>query len=264
MKFLHLSDLHYSKHAGKNEKLDKMFKAIAKLYPEHSLIISGDITDDGHKLQYSNARKALEPFKDRLFLCPGNHDYGTSGIGYFKERAELFDRELAVPLGQGRPFAAKNEPVTSTPAQGKDRLMLIALNTCLETGSCLDFACGEVGGKQLRALAAILADPAVRSMKTILFFHHHLFAHTRKLLYLRDAAALMKVLREHPADYVLFGHLHKTGAWNDKAEVWNGKPGAAYVLAADKSPDSSIAREITYENNELSFGYKWLRPTPKP
>jgi 3',5'-cyclic AMP phosphodiesterase CpdA len=48
-------------------------------YPKHYLIVTGDISDDGHEQQFSNAFEALKASKGRIFLCPGNHDIGAAG-----------------------------------------------------------------------------------------------------------------------------------------------------------------------------------------
>lgn len=52
MKFLHISDLHYHKNKKYNKAADKVLKALKANYPKHNLIVTGDITDDGHNEQY--------------------------------------------------------------------------------------------------------------------------------------------------------------------------------------------------------------------
>ena len=98
MKFIHLSDLHFHSKESDNLAAVKLLEFIRYAYPTHKLIITGDIVDDGHEEQYKWALEMLEPFTGRLFLCPGNHDFGVRGNLYSPERAERFDRYLSVPL----------------------------------------------------------------------------------------------------------------------------------------------------------------------
>jgi len=54
-KFLHISDLHIHRQEQKNADVARLLEFISETYPEHYLIITGDITDDGDKKQYENA-----------------------------------------------------------------------------------------------------------------------------------------------------------------------------------------------------------------
>lgn len=124
-----------------------------------------------------------------------------------------------------------------------DSVMLIALDTNLETENPFDFACGEVGPKQLAALNTILLDPFAANMTKILFFHHHPFMHNHPFMELTDARSLMKAIygRVH---VVLFGYKHVMGRW----ENLNG---IRFVLAADNSPGKDYAREIVVEKGSI-------------
>lgn len=64
--------------------------------------------------------------------------------------------------------------------------MLIALDTNLETEHPFDFACGEIGTKQLAVLATILSDPTATNMIKMLFFHHHPFMFNNPFMELKD------------------------------------------------------------------------------
>ena len=87
MKFIHISDLHFHRSKKDNKGAVKLLKLIEQRYPAHYLIVTGDITDDGDAEQYDRAAEALSAFAGRMFICPGNHDFGAAGFIYDRNRA---------------------------------------------------------------------------------------------------------------------------------------------------------------------------------
>jgi 3',5'-cyclic AMP phosphodiesterase CpdA len=244
MRFLHVSDLHYHRNPADNKAADTTLTFIKKTYPKHHLIVTGDITDDGHPEQYENARKALLPFRESgISICPGNHDFGAAGNFYSRERAERFDELLSRPLGQPGTFTGDQTPVVTMTGSADDRVMLIGLDTNLETEQPFDFACGEVGKKQLDALDSILANRETCNLLKVVFFHHHPFMVNDPFMELRDAEQLGRVLYRR-VNVVLFGHKHVSHAWEDR---W----GVRWTLAADNTPGKDYAREIVVEHGEF-------------
>ena len=223
--------------------LDSPGKTVRDRYPDHTLIVTGDITDDGHSLQYQNAFEALQPFIGKVFIAPGNHDFGAAGNFYSRERAIRFDEMLSVPLKQGGTFQGDNTPVINMVEKGEDRAMLIALDTNLETDHPFDFACGEVGVEQLLLLDRILSDLSIADKVKILFFHHHPFIRNDPFMELIDARNLWRTIYSK-VDVLLFGHRHV-------AEQWNNYNGIQYVLASDDSPGKDWAREITIDKKTI-------------
>ena len=242
MKFIHLSDLHFHRSKKDNKSAVKILKKIKEKYSKHYLIITGDIVDDGHEKQYERAFEALSPFKGQLFISPGNHDFGAVGNFYSKERAERFDEILCMQLQQGGTFIKDNKPVVNIVEENNDRVMLIALDTNLETDHPFDFACGEIGKKQLASLETILSTSTTDLTKFI-FFHHHPFIHNNPFMELKDAYELMRTIFGR-VNVVLFGHKHVSKQWENYG-------GIQYVLAADNSPGKDYAREITYEKGKI-------------
>ena len=47
MKFIHLSDLHFHRRKKDNKEATNVLEFIKKQYPNHYLIVTGDIVDDG-------------------------------------------------------------------------------------------------------------------------------------------------------------------------------------------------------------------------
>jgi 3',5'-cyclic AMP phosphodiesterase CpdA len=237
MKFIHLSDLHIHTHADDNADTRAMFDFIKEKYPEHRLIVTGDISDDGAPRQLENAYAFLKPFQNKVFICPGNHDFGAVGNFYSEERARRFDEMLAKPLNQGGTFKGDATPVVNVLYDGDTKIVLIALDSNLETDHPFDFACGEIGESQLRALNTILKSEPGDNVVKILFFHHHPFMVNNPFMELKDAASLARIIFGR-VNLILFGHKHEMKQWENR---W----GARYTLASDNSPGKRWAKEIT-------------------
>lgn len=244
MKFIHLSDLHIHKFDSDNKAIERRLEYIRQNYSSHYLIVTGDIVDDGHAKQYKNAFDYLEPFMGRIFISPGNHDFGAAGNFYSQERAERFDAMLSVPLQQGGTFTGDSTPVVNIVRDDYDKIMLIALDTNLETDHPFDFACGAVGASQLSSLKTILASPVSIGMIKIVFFHHDPFIHNNPFMELEDARLLMRALFNR-VDIVLFGHKHVSSQWQNMN-------GIKYVLASDNSFGNDYAREIVIQSGTIT------------
>jgi 3',5'-cyclic AMP phosphodiesterase CpdA len=235
IKLLHISDLHI--HGEVNDKrnieVKKVLDCISTRYIQHIILLTGDITDDGSERQYELAYSLLLPFKYRLFVCPGNHDYGAAGNFYSKERADRFD-DLCVTFKQGGTFINDETPVVNVIKNNGLQAMLIALNSNIESESPFDFACGQIGKTQLTALDAILHTTATDMIK-ILMFHHHPFIRNDPFMEMKDSKDLARVIYSR-VNVVLFGHRHIMGSYNNR---WN----IPFMLASDKT--TFFAREIT-------------------
>jgi 3',5'-cyclic AMP phosphodiesterase CpdA len=252
MRFIHVSDLHFHRNQADNREANSMLSTVRERYPDHLLIVTGDISDDGNTQQFANAFKALEPFKGKIFIAPGNHDFGAAGNFHSRERALRFDQMLSEPLEQGGTFTGDNTPVVNVMAEDGDHVMLIALDTNLETDHPFDFACGEVGNEQLSVLNTILADPSNAHMVKILFFHHHPFMHNNPFMQLGDAQDLMRTIYGR-VDILLFGHKHVSTQWVNIN-------GIGFVLASDNSPGKDWAREISIENRQIGVNDISIKP----
>ncbi|MCD4743527.1 MAG: metallophosphoesterase [Desulfobacteraceae bacterium] len=245
MKFLHVSDLHFHKKPEDNTDVVSMLDSLNKKYPNHYLIVTGDITDDGNERQFKNAYEELRKFDGKIFICPGNHDFGAAGNLYSKSRAKDFDEMLMVPLQQEGSFYGNNAPVINVISNENDKVMLIALDSNLETSHPFDFACGKVGEEQLDYLGSILSDPNLSHMIKIVFLHHHPFIVSSPFMELKDAEKLMRLLYSR-VDVLMFGHKHKS-------KYWENHGGIAHVLAAENtSIDSLKVRELSIESGVVT------------
>ena len=251
MKFVHVSDLHFHTNASDNTEVTAALQAITEKLPDHYLIVTGDISDDGHAKQFENARAALEPFsrEGRVFIAPGNHDFGAVGNFFSRERAERFDEMLSGPLERGGTFTGDATPVVNVVKDDTDQVMLIALDTNLETDHPFDFACGAVGPDQLAALNTVLHGPTptncpTPTMTKLLFFHHHPFVHHNPFVELQDASDLMRTIYAK-VDLLLFGHMHASF----KRENMNG---IRFALGADNLPGKDWVRAISVEGGKIA------------
>ena len=245
MKFLHLSDLHIHTSASDNRDTTALLNFVAEQYPDHRLIITGDITDDGAPRQYENAFTMLKPFTNKLYIVPGNHDFGAAGNFYSHERALRFDDMLAQPLGQGGTFKGDTTPVVNMLEENGLKIMLIGLDSNLETIHPFDFACGEIGEAQLSALNTILNASLGTEFVNVLYFHHHPFMVNDPFMQLKDAKDLARVVYGK-INLILFGHKHEMKAWERR---W----GTRYMLASDNSPGKQYAKEITIDRAGITI-----------
>ncbi len=244
MQFIHLSDLHFHRNKSDNEKATTMLQFVAQNYPAHYLLVTGDITDDGDSTQYERAAEALSVFKGRIFISPGNHDFGAAGMLYEPKRANYFDEKLSIPFAQQGTFAGASRPVVNLVKNGDEQALIIAMDSNLETMTPFDFACGEIGTLQLQALSDILGTYPSPGMTKILLFHHHPFMRKDPFMELKDANRLWAAVYLR-IDVMLFGHKHVSQMWTD----YGGVP---FVLAADNSPGKDYAREITVTSAGVS------------
>lgn len=228
MKILHISDLHIRRFIEDNVPIFRLLAVIEERYPEHLVILTGDIVDDGLEEQYLMAEALLRPLHRRLMIVPGNHDEAIEGNYYspgLKKNYEDFKTLLS--------------PVPSCTTI--DSIRFMGLNSVLEIKSPTEFdwACGKIGEEQLNALDQFLSA----GQRNVVFLHHHPFYHvsTMKLL---DADKFLAVCKDR-TDILLFGHEHK-------AEVWLNQYGITIISASGKTPDDRSAHEIDTETMQLT------------
>lgn len=237
LKFIHLANLHCEARGRRNERIKARLDYIRENYPHHILLLTGDLVDDGLSSQYRTLKRMLLGL--RRYACPGNHDYKLIGNWYRRHSAKLYDKYF----GRGQ-FAGKNKPVVNILDDGDGtKIMLIALDSNIESRNLLKFARGKIGLFQRRALKKLLRETSDDFVK-IIYFHHHLLW-DNMLLCLTDAAKTMQVIY-HNVDIVLFGHKHKPEMWTDKKH----KP--YYIMAADNMPGAKTAQEITIDGKEIT------------
>jgi len=210
IELFHISDLHL----GKSEYQELCVKQLLEnMMRRHGftpdgdkyLIVTGDITNSGKNDQYFTALKMLKPFRNRIIVVPGNHDYGWLGSGYSEERARNFDSPFADSLGFQHAFFDKSpfdrvlEDTTD-----KSKVAIIGLNSCRCKG-VLDLAKGEIGALQRAKLTEIMERYA--GLPKIIFLHHIPYkdASSPWMMTLIDHKELMSILTGR-YNALAFGH----------------------------------------------------------
>lgn len=199
MKLYHISDLHIHANVRRNGAVRARLAHIAaQLAPGDLVVATGDITDSGTVEQYAQAAELLQPFKGRIVLAPGNHDYGAGGILYDRLCVERFRRLCAgLESGATRVFSVDGHFVGE----------VIALDTCLRTGTVCDISQGRVGWWQRWWLRYRLERIRRAGALGVVALHHSPF-YQEWYVRLQDAQPFMQAVLGR-ADYVLMGHEHR-------------------------------------------------------
>jgi 3',5'-cyclic AMP phosphodiesterase CpdA len=233
--------------------------------PDH-LLVTGDLTHLGLPGECREALAWLETLGDpaTISVIPGNHDTlvaddwnATVGLwqDYFAGCAVApGGTEWGTPPGSGRapgdghfPYLRRLGPVA-----------LIGLNTAVPTAPL--FADGRLGAGQLERLALQLESLRREGRFRLVFLHHSPLpeGHAwRKRL--RDARALLSLLREAGAEMVVHGHGHE--------EVLDTVDTAAGPMLVVGAPSASLAGELAagwnrYRIEPVSSGWS-VRVEPR-
>lgn len=212
IEIFHVSDLHFGKSDSRNRKAKTLLDKIHQQFEGQDnpyLLVTGDFTEQGDVNQYELAEQALSQFKERVFITPGNHDYG-GGIDYDDKKAKYFDEEFAKFLQFKHKFYNKTVYKDEFKDQfGNTLLIMIGLNSCTKTMDKDDLAQGEIGEEQRNQLREILAyyDKNNPNTPKILFLHHipNKAAFPSFGMSLKDRKELMEVVGDK-VDVLAFGH----------------------------------------------------------
>ena len=248
---VHVSDLHFQRNEFDNRLLLSRLVSIRNeeflSSQDTHFLLTGDLTDDGHTLQYAHLTRAMSMIPTgRSLVCCGNHDYGSSGIMYYPDCADRFDR-FARSLGYTRSYKPKLPIVRLLTGASGQRMMTIGINSNLETLLPTDFSRGEVGTQQRQYLTAILDNPDAVGIPKLVYLHHHPFDRGHGLE-LKDSAEFLACIAGK-VDVLCFGHKHKQ-------ELFGAVHGIPHVVAAGSLKDSRLSKyiRITISNGGISVG----------
>lgn len=205
------------------------------------VVISGDIVYRGFKEEFQEALSFCTAMADRLqiprerfIFCPGNHDVSWADAQI--SLGQRFDQYLDFLLQfYGEPLFRKLYPLvtwdfrigTSRPEPheiiglhrfDEQGVTFVALNSCVYETDQNHY--GFIGGKQIKAVQALLADSADDHV-AVAVLHHHLHPypdygetdgpvkHWTDSSTIRDAGLVERFLERNGFDIVLHGHKHK-------------------------------------------------------
>ncbi len=184
---------------------DRLVDDMMEQEPDH-IAVTGDLVNIGLPAEYEAARRWLESVgpPDRVTVVPGNHDIytrlkGDPGIARWSPYMSPDRWGSSARLGgrDGFPFLRRVGPMA-----------LVALCSAVPTPPFV--AAGRLGAEQLEALGRALDLAAAEGLIRIVLIHHPpIPGQAPRLRGLADCAELGRVLYEHGADLVLFGHNHR-------------------------------------------------------
>jgi 3',5'-cyclic AMP phosphodiesterase CpdA len=263
----HISDLHFGK---KNIKARKLIKALDERFEitksrNKYLLVTGDITQSGTREQYEMALESLEPFKNRIFFVPGNHDYGDFwGVTYDDRKAKDFDAFFSQKLDERQKYYDKKPYVRLLSENEGNKVLLIGLNSCLKIEK-FKGAFGLVGYRQLCILKETLALEKYAHVPKLVFLHHIPYQLARGFqMDLLDWDDLFDVAKRS-VDIIAFGHegvmeAHASKEERDRIEE-SRKMGVrrerfvhaelAYLLDANRSAKDRACYQIRINNNMM-------------
>jgi 3',5'-cyclic AMP phosphodiesterase CpdA len=163
------------------------------------LLITGDLTEDGHLEQFEVLGELLSESRipaERITLVPGNHDAYTDG-GAFAEA-------LSGPL---RPYAATSS--IGSPLRLRD-VTIVPVSTAFHQSPLR--SAGAIAQYELETLAAIARDPGLVDQPLLFAQHHPPGRLLIPLLHwidgLAEHAVLSDLFDRCPHLHVVHGHTH--------------------------------------------------------
>jgi 3',5'-cyclic AMP phosphodiesterase CpdA len=199
-------------HVHKSDYVRAIAREITRAKIDH-VAITGDITNLALETEFRAAKQLLE---DELGLSPhdvsvvpGNHDLYTRGAMRGRRFAEYFHAYTAGDLPE---IPVKDLGLGVFPyVRLRGPCAIIGLSSAVPRPPFV--ASGELGKRQLQALARALAHPEVKKRTPVVLVHHpaHNPASRLKALLegLWDADALAQHLGQVPRGLILHGHLHR-------------------------------------------------------
>lgn len=158
------------------------------------LVLTGDLTEDGHPAQYEMLAEVLEDSgiePERVTLLPGNHDaYGAA-----------WEEMLRGPLGRWAKGGRPGE------VQKLDGVTLVS--GCTAVPQTVLKSSGRIDDDQLAAVDAA-ARAAGPNEAVVLAQHHPPFKVMNQWVHgLLNHEDVWSLLQEHPRLHVLHGHIHR-------------------------------------------------------
>jgi 3',5'-cyclic AMP phosphodiesterase CpdA len=185
----HISDLHIGFAHFREDLLLKAIDEINEANPA-AVVVTGDLTDQGHYLEFLEAKKYLDLIKPPKLIVPGNHDARNIGDECFEE---IFNQRYGVLELE------------------KEVIKIIGLDS-----SEPDLDYGKIGRSQMSWMEKEIEDANERGLFIIIALHHHIISIPktgRERNVLSDAGDVLLTLIQKNVNLVLSGHKHLPNLW---------------------------------------------------
>jgi 3',5'-cyclic AMP phosphodiesterase CpdA len=198
---------------------------VQRLAPDH-IAVTGDLTHIGLPAECRAARDWLAQLGNAVTVSvvPGNHD-------------RYVRADAASTVGQWRDYSCGDDGSAEAPyLRRRGPAALIGVDNAIPTAPF--FASGEVGAPQRERLVQLLRQTGAQGLFRVVLLHHsplpdgHRF---RKRL--RDAAAVLEILRDCGAELVIHGHGHVA-----RIDRLTSTAGPLLVVAVPSASHTGIAR----------------------
>jgi 3',5'-cyclic AMP phosphodiesterase CpdA len=200
-------------HAHRPRLVDAIIDDVRARHADH-VAITGDLTNLALEPEFERARRVIEALgrsPDDVSVVPGNHDLYTRGAQRASRFMKYFDVYARSDRGLERAGVHPSGPFPFFRVRGP--ALIVGLSTAVSRLPLI--ASGYLGDSQRDALAATLADPALRALTPVILAHHPVLnpvsALRRVMRGLSDADALRDTLLSRPETLSLHGHLHRRG-----------------------------------------------------
>jgi 3',5'-cyclic AMP phosphodiesterase CpdA len=197
-----LSYLSFGRRLDPAERRERLRKALADVRAAQvdHLILTGDLTEDGHPAQFEVLAEVLADSRiapERITIVPGNHDAYGDGAA--------FEEAMAGPLRAYAPTSG-----ICNPLQLRDAT-LIPVSTAFQQ-TCLRSA-GAISEPDRAALARIVTDAAFAGRPLIFAQHHHPGPYLVPIWQWIDGMlehrVFSQLFEQCPNLYVVHGHTHR-------------------------------------------------------
>ncbi|HVJ89672.1 MAG TPA: metallophosphoesterase [Labilithrix sp.] len=198
-------------HKHRPGHLRAVAREVARVKVDH-VVITGDLTNLALDEEFDAVRSLIETElgldAKHVTIVPGNHDLYTRGA----MSSQRFTRFFAPYLGSDLPELGTDISLGRFPiVKLRGPLAIIGMSSAVPRLPLV--ASGELGERQLLALARILAHDEVRRRTPILALHHPMHNPPSRLKTwargLLDAGALESTLADLRRGLLLHGHLHE-------------------------------------------------------
>ena len=207
----HLSDLHFG--AASSTAIDALHSDLSERKPE-LVIITGDLTQEGRKKEFEEARDFLSTIKARTFIVPGNHDLPVRNLwARFVSPYNRFQRYISDAIN---------------PVWADERLALIGLNSARRAALDVNWSYGRLSRRQIDDAVTQLRNTKTGAIKIVAAHHPFIRGPGRAgARIVERGGEALTAFADNGLDIILTGHVHKS-----KAEIVTAGARGVIVIQA--------------------------------